>query len=295
MDQLRHVNNVKYADYLQEARIDFMRTLALRVSTREHEDAHPEDRSGMVVVRHEMTYLTPLHFDGQPVSVEVWVSDLRAASFSVGCEIFREGPEGTRTVYLRAHTRIAPFVFGSSRPRRLSEGERTALATYLEPREGPAPAKSGPARRTGPGHYPIHVRFSDLDPYQHVNNVTYLEYFQEGRIRFNSQLWSDLPPGTPKVNVVVAQADYDYVRPLVLRSSGYDLWTWVESVGNRSAVVSSEIREGDVVMSRARVVLVFFDPDANRSAVPSAAYRDPLLEALQRRDDPAAVLSTLSF
>ena len=289
MDQLRHVNNVKYADYLQEARIDFMRALALRVSRREHEEVPPEERSGMVVVRHEMTYLAPLHFSPRSVSIEVWVSDVRAASFTVGCEIFRDGPDGIRTVYLRADTRVAPFVFGSSRPRRLSETERAALAPYLEPRERTVSSKPGPVRRTAAGHYPVNVRFSDLDPYQHVNNVVYLEYFQEGRILFNGRLWGDLPPGTPRVNVVVAQADYDYLRPMVSRSSGYDLWTWIDRVGNRSAVMSSEIREGDLVMARSRVVLVFFDSEASRSTEPPASYRDPLVAALETVDDPAAV------
>lgn len=294
LDQLRHVNNVLYADYLQEGRIDFLRALEVRVSTRHDAGVPPEERSGLVVVRHEMTYLAPLHFDFQPVSLEIWVSDLGRASFTLGCEIFRDGPDGVRTVYLRASTRIAPFVFGSARPRRLTELERSALAAYGEPRDAPpAPAaKPGPARRTRAGHYPVHVRFSDLDPYRHVNNVTYLEYFQEGRILLNSRLWHDLPPGTPRTNVVVAQADYDYVRPMVTGPDGYDLWTWVDRVGTRSAVMSSEIREGDTLMARARVVLVFFDPEGDRSTEPPAAYRDPLVAALEMPDDPEALTRT---
>ena len=30
----------------------------------------------------------------------------------------------------------------------------------------------------------MHVRFSDVDVYGHVNNVKYFEYFQEARIRY---------------------------------------------------------------------------------------------------------------
>ncbi|MCY7396217.1 MAG: acyl-CoA thioesterase [Nocardioides sp.] len=294
MDQLRHVNNVKYADYLQEARIDFLRAVELRFSSRHDEAVPAEERSGLVVVRHELTYLAPLHFDFRPVSLEIWVSDLGRASFTLGCEIFRDGPDGVRTVYLRAATRIAPFVFGTARPRRLSEVERAALAAYVELRDAPAvPAtRPGPARRSTAGHYPVHVRFSDLDPYRHVNNVTYLEYFQEGRILFNSRIWHDLPAGTPRTSVVVAQADYDYLRPMVITSGGYDLWTWVDSVGNRSAVMSSEICDGDTVMSRSRVVLVFFDSETDRSTEPPAAYRDPLVAALETHDDPGALTRT---
>jgi len=79
------------------------------------------------------------------------------------------------------------------------------------------------------------------------------------------------------------------LRPLLGRAEGYDLWTWVERVGNRSAVMCSEVRDGDTVMSRATVVVVFYDPDAGRSAEPPEAYREVLRGALEAPDDPGAV------
>ena len=113
MDQLRHVNNVRYADYLQEARIDFFRALQLQVTNADpsgagHEsDEATEEAYGIVVVRHEMTYLAPLHFESRPVSVEIWVTEVRAASFTVGYEIFHDTDDGSRVVYMRATTRLA--------------------------------------------------------------------------------------------------------------------------------------------------------------------------------------------
>lgn len=297
MDLLRHVNNVRYADYLQEARIDLFRALQLRVTNADpsgagHEsDEASEEAYGIVVVSHEMTYLAPLHFEFRPVSIEIWVTEVRAASFTVGYEIFHEDEAdgGTRTVYLRATTRLAPFVFGSERPRRLTEREREAMAPYVEVPEPRAARRRSTARRSAVGHYPVTVRFSDLDPYGHVNNVTYLEYFQEARVLLNGRLWRDLPEGTPRTSLVVAQADFDYVRPLVGRAEGYDLWTWVERVGNRSATMDSEIRDGDTVLARASVVVVFFDSDAGRSTEPPAAYREPLTRMLELPDDPSVL------
>ncbi len=32
--------------------------------------------------------------------------------------------------------------------------------------------------------YPMLVRWSDIDSYDHVNNVRYFDYFQEARIAF---------------------------------------------------------------------------------------------------------------
>ena len=60
LDQLGHVNNVVYVDYLQEARVDMLRT---------HGPSAPTGvlAEGTVVVRHEVTYVAPLTFEFRPV------------------------------------------------------------------------------------------------------------------------------------------------------------------------------------------------------------------------------------
>ena len=104
MDLLGHVNNVTYVDYLQEARVDMLRV-------------HPpapggeELAEGVVVVRHEVQYLAPLVFRLAPVDVEVWVTEVRAATFTLAYEVFDEtdgrppglpaGPVGAHAVRLR--------------------------------------------------------------------------------------------------------------------------------------------------------------------------------------------------
>ncbi len=76
LDQLGHVNNVVYVDYLQEARVDMLRTHARSQGT-------DDLAEGVVVVRHEVTYTAPLHFRFRPVTIECWVSEIRAASFTL--------------------------------------------------------------------------------------------------------------------------------------------------------------------------------------------------------------------
>ena len=125
MDLLGHVNNVTYVDYLQEARIDMLAAHAPVPGT----DALAE---GVVVVRHDVTFVAPLVFRPEPVSIECWVVDVRAATFTVAYEVFDETPEG-RVVYLRATSVLAPYVFADERPRRVSAEERAALAGFLSP------------------------------------------------------------------------------------------------------------------------------------------------------------------
>lgn len=272
MDLLGHVNNVVYVDYLQEARVDMLRT---------HRPARPADElvDGLVVVRHEVQYLRPLTFRFRPVLIECWVTEIRAASFTMAYEIYDADPErpSGRTVYVRASTVLTPYVFSEERPRRLSRDERAVLADFLEPVEPRTRPEPTPLRTSDTGHYAVAVRFSDVDVYGHVNNVKYFEFLQEARIALMSRLWGEDWGAAGRAQVVVAQVDVDYRVPILFRPEPYDAWTWITHVGRTSAVVESEIRDGSVVLARARVVLVFFDPTTQRATVPVPAVRDPLV------------------
>jgi acyl-CoA thioester hydrolase len=270
LDLLGHVNNVVYVDYLQEARVDMLRTHS------------PDPRAGelaegVVVVRHEVSYLAPLTFRFRPVSIECWVTEVRAASFTMAYEIFDEDESGLRTTYVRACTVLTPYVFDTERPRRLSTEEKDVLARFTEDGWQGSP-RITPVAPWRPGHFPLHVRFSDVDVYGHVNNVKYFEYFQEARILLQARLWRDLADWDP--SVVVAQLDADYKIPILFRPETYDLWSSVTRVGERSMTIESEICDGDTVLSRARSVIVFFDPASGRSTAPPTAYRERLLAVL---------------
>jgi acyl-CoA thioester hydrolase len=273
LDLLGHVNNVVYVDYLQEARVDMLRTHA--------PDARADDLAeGVVVVRHEVGYRAPLPFRFRPVSIETWVTEVRAASFTMAYEVFDEDESGERRVHATARTVLTPYVFAAERPRRLRAEERDALQRFLEPDEpGTRGTRAtGDVRRVASGHFPVHVRFSDVDVYGHVNNVKYFEYFQEARIALLDRLGRDLPGDGPG-SLVVAQTDVDYRVPILFREEPYDSWSWVSHVGRTSFVVESAICDGDLVLSRARVVAVFWDPATERPAEPPEQVRTALAAA----------------
>ena len=265
LDQLRHVNNVVYVDYLQEARVDMLRA---------HGRGPSAMVEGLVVVRHEVTYLKPLTFDFRPISIECWVTEIRAATFTMAYELFQEH-DGERVVHLRARTVLTPFVFAEERPRRITAEERTALEAHLEPDDQP--------RRRTPGlvepvtsRYDVHVRFSDVDVYGHVNNVKYFEYLQEARI----SMMRELADPASRQRMVVAQTDVDYLAPILFRAATYECRTSVVRLGTRSMTMESDIRDGERVLARARIVVVFYDPDEARSAEPAPELRATLEAAL---------------
>ncbi|HSX96069.1 MAG TPA: thioesterase family protein [Streptomyces sp.] len=118
MDAYGHVNNVVFLRYLEEARIDFL--------------FRPEKdfKQGSVVARHEIDYKRQLVHRHKPVDVELWVTEIRAASFTITYEV--KDPE---QVYVRASTVIVPFDFATQRPRRITAEEREFLEEYRDDEE----------------------------------------------------------------------------------------------------------------------------------------------------------------
>ncbi|WP_122816951.1 acyl-CoA thioesterase [Nocardioides pantholopis] len=270
LDLLGHVNNVVYVDYLQEARVDLLRAAVRPVRLGELAE-------GVVVVRHEVSYVAPLTFSFRAVKIECWVTEIRTGSFTLAYEVFQDDPEAAegRRVHLRATTVLAPYVFGGEHPRRLTAEEKEALAPYLEAPLERTPA-IGPVPHGEAGHYPVQVRFSDVDVYGHVNNVKYFEYLQEARIWLMEKLRRAAPHPLPDLSIVVAQTDVDYRLPILFRREPYDVWSAVTRVGNRSMTIESEICDATTVLARARVVIVFFDLKTQRSTAPPEGYRELL-------------------
>jgi acyl-CoA thioester hydrolase len=285
LDMLGHVNNVTYVDYLQEARVDMLRIHGAQP----HNHGGVGDLAeGVVVVRHEVTYLRPLLFTFEPVMIECWVTEVRAASFTIAYEIFRDSRSrpGERNVFVRATTVLTPYVFAAERPRRITAEDRARLEPFYEPEpDRPRPPRQEPVAPSELGHFPVHVRFSDVDVYGHVNNVKYFEYFQEARLLYlTSRLWGEVPADVPRASIVVAQTDVDYRLPILFRAEPYDCWSRIERVGTRSLTLRSEIRDGEALLAGARVTIVFVDPQTGRSTEPPVAYRGPLLAAQADRE-----------
>jgi acyl-CoA thioester hydrolase len=116
MDAYAHVNNSAYLAYLEQARV------AMFFDRYDSTFAR-----GTVIARHEIDYLRPIVYHPEPLRLELWVEDVRAASFLVRYEVF----DGDRLA-ARAASRLVPFEFGADRLRRLTESERAILAEFAD-------------------------------------------------------------------------------------------------------------------------------------------------------------------
>lgn len=115
MDAYGHVNNAIFLRYLEEARIDFL------------SHRGEESKQGSVVARHEIDYKRQLVHRPTPVDVELWVTEIKAASFTVSYEV-----KDAEAVYVRARTVVVPFDFEGQRPRRITAEEREFLLKYQD-------------------------------------------------------------------------------------------------------------------------------------------------------------------
>lgn len=125
LDAYNHVNNVTWLEYLQEARVDM---LFVHAPARGAEGL----AEGVLVVRAEIDYRRAMLFRQEPYPIEMWVSRIGGASFTVSYEIVDDDGSGLRVVYGQASTVLAPVDSESGRPRRLKEIERAVLGRFTD-------------------------------------------------------------------------------------------------------------------------------------------------------------------
>ena len=118
LDAYGHVNNARFLTLYEEARVAMF-----FVGARDHGLGSFEE--GIVIARHEIDYLRPVDY-GEAVRIEMWISELRAASFTVAYELFDDGALASR-----AKSKCVPYNLANGHPRRLTPEEREFLQPYL--------------------------------------------------------------------------------------------------------------------------------------------------------------------
>lgn len=85
------------------------------------------------------------------------------------------------------------------------------------------------------------LRWADFDAYRHLNNVRFLELFQEARIAFAVDRLAGR--GVFDAATVVARQEIDYLLPLEQRSGDVDVALWVTRLGRSSVDLAIEVLE----------------------------------------------------
>ena len=108
------------------------------------------------------------------------------------------------------------------------------------------------------------LRWSDMDAYQHVNNVFFLRYLEEARIDLLFTMGEQMGVAALSEGVVVARQEIDYRRPLLYHPKGIDVEVWVSDITAGKFVLSYRVRDGEAVFAEAKSVMVPFDLATSR-------------------------------
>ena len=98
--------------------------------------------------------------------------------------------------------------------------------------------------------FPIQLRFGDEDSNGHVNNVRFVQFLEEARVRLGLMPLGELLfPGDGEQNfrslsaqsgtAVVARQEIEYLAPLVYRQAPVWVEIWVTGIGSSSSADKS--------------------------------------------------------
>lgn len=262
LDAQGHVNNAHIVDYLQEARVALFRS----GPTSSLLD------SGLVVVSHQVEYISSVGYDEGAVQIDLGVSAMGGARFELAYDVV----QGHRPV-ARARTVLTPYDFVSRRPVRLGARDRAFLAetmtetTPLRPLTAPRLGERGTVTD-------LFVRWSDNDAYGHVNNAKTYDYLQQARVEATSQ-WDPtmarVGAGESEYLWLVARQDVDYVAQLSHRLAPYAVRTAPSTLGSSSMTLASEVFDpvDGTIFSRGRTVLVCAGEDLRPVSLPDSVRR----------------------
>ena len=116
----------------------------------------------------------------------------------------------------------------------------------------------------------LEIRYGDLDPYGHVNNAVYLEFFEKIRIDYWRALADlacidELEAGdVPGARYVIAETTVRFKKAIFFEDTLHGA-AYMRTVGNRSYTMDFELRTGKTfergtLAAEGSAAHVFFDP-----------------------------------
>ena len=122
---------------------------------------------------------------------------------------------------------------------------------------------------------PIQKRFSDIDPFQHVNNVSQQMYFDVGKMEYYEKvLGAEVLLADLRILAVSTSTSY---LGQVRMHDPVRVTTTCERVGTKSLTLFQQLFAGGELRSESRSVMVVFDFARQRSEPVPDAWRERLL------------------
>ncbi|MDQ4212638.1 thioesterase family protein [Microbacterium sp. ASV81] len=127
-------------------------------------------------------------------------------------------------------------------------------------------------------HIPIHLRWGDLDAYNHVNNTSMLKLLEEARVRAfwrpgegeHAPSTAVLEPGIEQgVLTLIARQEIEYLAPVPYQRHPLEVQMWFGKLGGSSLEICYEVFndpsfEERVLYARSTAVMVLVDAESGR-------------------------------
>ena len=129
-------------------------------------------------------------------------------------------------------------------------------------------------------HVPVHLRWADLDAYDHVNNVEVLRLLEEARVRAFWRSGDDgdgVDPGMALIDAtagaetmtMIARQEIEYRLPISYGRRPLDVQVWLGRLGGSSLEACYEVRtpagvEPAALYARASTTIVLVDARTGR-------------------------------
>ena len=121
------------------------------------------------------------------------------------------------------------------------------------------------------------IRYSDLDPNDHVNNGAINAYLEDGRVRFRKQYLSHLGAGMLSGFVLVKQS-IEY-HSMLLFPGEVDIGSTVIRIGGSSYTLGQAVFSGDRCIATAQVTTVRVGEESGRAMPLGDAFKQALHDA----------------
>jgi acyl-CoA thioester hydrolase len=114
----------------------------------------------------------------------------------------------------------------------------------------------------------IRVRWGDCDAFGHVNNASYLSYFEEARIDY----WKAVVPDVPFTGMAIVHARVDF-RGQAFPGDVLTIRAAITELRRTSFWADYEVLRGEALVVTGRSAQVFFDYAAQKSTAIPEAFR----------------------
>jgi len=125
---------------------------------------------------------------------------------------------------------------------------------------------------------PIHIRFSDMDAFGHVNNAVYLTYFEIAR----GDYWKNIIKWDwDEMGIILGRSEIDYKKPITL-DDHIKCYVRTSRVGNSSFDVEYILvrikDDKEEICTTGKTVCISYDYKAAKSSPIPKAQRDQMID-----------------